>query len=216
MKIKSFQGGYDKNLCYLLWCEKTNYAALVDPSVEILPVTEFIETHNLLIDKILITHTHYDHIRYLDDIINLYPMAKVIISDNTTISHIPDYKGVNHNDVIMIGENIILTLFTPGHYFDSICYWVKNKNMLFTGDTMFVGRTGRTISGGSNIPDLFNSIYNILLELPKKTIIYPGHHYGFSKTISMDDNIKLSKIFQCNSLKEFELVMKNYENNRKK
>ena len=81
---------------------------------------------------------------------------------------------------------------------------------------MFVGRTGRTISGGSNIPDLFNSIYNILLELPPKTIIYPGHHYGFSKTISIDDNIKLSKIFQCKSLKEFELVMKNYENNRGK
>ena len=81
---------------------------------------------------------------------------------------------------------------------------------------MFVGRTGRTISGGSNIPDLFNSIYNILLELPKKTIIYPGHHYGFSKRISIDDNIKLSKKFQCNSLKEFELAMKNYENNRKK
>ena len=72
MKIKSFQGGYDKNLCYLLWCEKTNCAALVDPSVEILPIIEFIETHNLLIDKILITHTHHDHIRYLDDIINLY------------------------------------------------------------------------------------------------------------------------------------------------
>ena len=111
---------------------------------------------------------------------------------------------------------MILTLFTPGHYFDSICYWVKNENMLFTGDTMFVGRTGRTISGGSNISDLFNSIYNILLKLPPKTIIYPGHHYGFSKTISINDNIKLSKIFQCNSLKEFKLVMKNYENNRKK
>ena len=215
MKIKSFQGGYDKNLCYLLWCEKTNHAALIDPSVEILPVIEFIDTQNLLVDKILITHTHHDHIRYLDDIINLYPTARVMISDNTTIRSISDFKGVNHNDVIMIGESMILALFTPGHYYDSICYWSKEQKIIFTGDTVFVGRTGRTISGGSNISDLYNSVYNILLELPEETVIYPGHHYGFQKSISIKENIKYSNFFQCKDLEAFKKVMENYENNRR-
>ena len=73
MKIKSFQGGYDKNISYLIWCEKTKLAAIIDPATEINPILEFIESNQLIITKILITHTHHDHIAYLDDFLNLYP-----------------------------------------------------------------------------------------------------------------------------------------------
>ena len=116
----------------------------------------------------------------------------------------------------MVGEYMVLALFTPGHYIDSICFWIKNQDMLFTGDTIFVGRTGRTISSRSSISDLYSSVYDILLKLPPKTIIYPGHHYGFSKSISIKENISISDFFQCKSLNEFKIVMDNYENNRKK
>ena len=98
-----------------------------------------------------------------------------------------------------MGKILILCLFTPGHYFDSICFWIKEKNVIFTGDTMFVGRTGRTISGGSDIQDLYNSIYNIILKLPMGTVVYPGHHYGFKKNITLLDNIKYSNFFKCKS-----------------
>ena len=47
MKIKSFQGGFDKNLCYLIWCEKTKMAGLIDSSVEIQPIIEFIESEKI-------------------------------------------------------------------------------------------------------------------------------------------------------------------------
>ena len=70
MKIKSFQGGFDKNFCYLLWCDETKFAAIVDPSVNITPVIEFIERSNLILSKILITHTHHDHILYLNEYIH--------------------------------------------------------------------------------------------------------------------------------------------------
>ncbi len=216
MKIKSFQGGYDKNLCYVLSCESTKLCALVDPSVEILPVIEYIENNNLVLDKILVTHTHHDHIRYLDDVVNQYPLSKVYISENTPFKSAIPFKGLSHNDVIMVGEYMVLALFTPGHYIDSICFWIKNQDMLFTGDTIFVGRTGRTISSRSSISDLYSSVYDILLKLPPKTIIYPGHHYGFSKSISIKENISISDFFQCKSLNEFKIVMDNYENNRKK
>ena len=216
MKIKSFEGGYDKNLCYLAWCKKTKIAAIIDPSVEILPIFEFIESHDLILDKILITHTHHDHIVYLNDILNFYPLIKVYASKNALLRNFSEFIKLENNEVITIGENLISSLSTPGHYLDSICYWIKDKNIIFTGDTMFVGRTGRTISSGSNISDLYRSIYKILLKLPGDTIIYPGHNYGFSKTISIDDNIKYSIFFQCQTLNEFKIVMKNYENQRKK
>ena len=79
MKIKSFQGGYDKNLCYVLSCESTKLCALVDPSVEILPVVEYIENNNLVLDKILVTHTHHDHIAFLYDFHFLFPNIQILV-----------------------------------------------------------------------------------------------------------------------------------------
>ena len=79
---------------------------------------------------------------------------------------------------------------------------------------MFVGRTGRTISTMSNIEELYVSIYNKLLTLDSATIIYPGHHYGHTKTITIKENIILSKFFTCKSLNEFKKVMENFEKNR--
>ena len=49
MIIQSFQGGYDKNLCYLVWCKKTKHAALIDASVEIEGINEYIESHQMLV-----------------------------------------------------------------------------------------------------------------------------------------------------------------------
>ena len=54
MNIKAFQGGFDKNLSYLVWCDKTSIAAIIDPAVEINPIIEYITSHNLILSKILI------------------------------------------------------------------------------------------------------------------------------------------------------------------
>ena len=216
MNVKRFQGGYDKNFCYVVSCDETKIAAIIDPSVEINPVIEYIESNNLILDKVLITHTHHDHIYYLGDFIDLYPLMKVYASADARLPKTVNFKKIEHNDVVMVGKHFILSLSTPGHYMDSICYWVKSQNIIFTGDTMFVGRTGRTISSGSNIKDLYHSTYDILLKLPSDTVIFPGHHYGFRKDITLRENMKLSDFFQCKSFLEFDSVMKKFEDSRKK
>ena len=91
----------------------------------------------------------------------------------------------------------------------------QSKKVLFTGDTIFVGRTGRTVSSRSNINDLYNSVYNTILKLPTDTTIYPGHHYGYKKSITINDNIQCSKFFQSKSLSEFIKTMKDFELYRK-
>ena len=216
MKIKRFQGGYDKNFCYVVSCDETRMAAIIDPAVEINPVIEYIESEDLILDKILVTHTHNDHIYYLNDFINLYPLTRVYASSNAAFKTNIKFKKVEHNDVIILGKLFILSLFTPGHYFDSMCFWMKSEKIVFTGDTMFVGRTGRTVGNGSDIKNLYQSIYDILLKLPTETIVYPGHHYGFRKEITIRENVKNSIFFQCKSFNEFELVMKNFEKSRNK
>jgi len=214
MNVKSFLGGFDKNLCYLIWCNESKEAAIIDPSVEISPILETIESNKLQLRKIIITHTHHDHIQYLQDFIYYYPLLKIIGHPQPLKKMGEAYQGVDHHENIALGKTMLTTIHTPGHYSDSICIWNLKSEILFTGDTMFVGRTGRTISENSNIKHLYNSIYSRILTLPGNTLIYPGHHYGFTREIILKENINLSKFFQCSSLDEFKVVMSLFEKNR--
>ena len=214
MNIETFQGGYDKNFSYLIWCDKTKIAAIIDPSVRHLPILQHIEKLNLQLQKIIITHTHFDHYQYLSDYLFYFPNIEICCYKNS-INLFKDYnvRGVVNNEVLSLGETLLISLHTPGHFHDSICYWDKKNKILFTGDTMFVGRTGRTISKTSNINDLYHSIYSIILKLPHETVIYPGHNYGFKKMISLKQNILTSNFFQCKSVDNFKKVMQKFESN---
>ena len=122
--------------------------------------------------------------------------------------------AISEGRIIAVGNEILIAIYTPGHFIDSMCFWNKKRKCLFTGDTMFVGRTGRTISKYSNIKDLYISTYEKILTLPNDTMIYPGHHYGFTKSISIKENIEMSNFFNCKSFNEFEKIMQNFEKNR--
>ena len=216
IQIRHFIGGYDKNFSYLIWCEKSKEAAIVDPAVEISPIVDCIDKNKLKLEKILVTHTHADHIRYLRDINHRYNhKLKIHISNKTKITNLETDDFISHNQVIDLGSEKIKCLHTPGHYYDSICFWSSENNIIFTGDTMFIGRTGRTIHAGSNINELYHSIYHILLKLPRQTMIFSGHHYGKIKFDTIDNNIKNSAFFSCKNFEEFSLIMKNYEKSRK-
>jgi len=215
MKIQSFQGGFDKNLSYVIWCEKTRIAAIIDASVEINPIIEFINNENLILSKILITHTHHDHIAYTKDLIHIYPSVNIYCYKNA-INMDLEFIGLSDNQIIAIGDNMLIALYTPGHYADSMCFWDKNTQSIFTGDTLFVTRPGRTISNKSNIKELYNSLYNKIFILSKNTIIYPGHHYGHVKYISIKNNHITSNFFNCKSFKEFNQEMIKFEKNKKK
>ena len=216
MNIKSFQGGYDKNLSYLVWCENTKFAAIVDPSVSSNEIFEHIEKLDLTLIKIFVTHTHFDHIQYLEEFLLKFPNIEIYCHEGSTrLFSQHNIHGLVNNETIFLGEIILITMHTPGHYHDCICFWLKDQNMLFTGDTMFVGRPGRVKSQTSNIKDLYHSIYNEIFSLPEKTIILPGHNYGYSPSITIKDNKKISNFFSCLSLEEFKEEMRKFESNYK-
>ena len=214
MNLKSFEGGFDKNLSYLIWCEESLDAAIIDPSVELTEIIEYIQTMNLKLGKVFITHSHSDHTQYLNELMYSYPLIQVC-GHSKPLKKFSAYRALEHLENISIGKEMMTILHTPGHLEDSICLWNMKQKLLFTGDTIFVGRTGRTIHKYSCIKKLYNSVYKIILKLPINTIIYPGHNYGHTKKISILENIKLSSFFQCNSKNEFIGVMKKFEDNRK-
>ena len=209
--VRSFKGGYDDNLTYLVTCIHTGNQFLVDASVPLKQILPFVKKNGLIV--LFITHTHGDHTAYLDDYVEAFPNLVVMIyKDSEDIVKSTLKRPVKHGDIVTVGQLSLEVFHTPGHYPDSVCYLLDD--ILFTGDTLFVGRTGRTVSSGSDTRQLYHSVYNIILDLPGNIIIYPGHDYGPKMTISIDENITLSPLLQAEDVDDFIHQMAKYENER--
>ena len=209
--IRSFKGGYDDNLTYLVSCMRTGNQFLVDASIQLKQIDGFINKRGLI--ALFITHTHGDHIAYLDEYLDAFPNLVVMVYKESEHKINCDYiKPVKQNDIVTVGQLTVEVLYTPGHYDDSICYYLDG--VLFTGDTLFVGRTGRTISKGSDIKKLYKSVYDTILDLPESTIIYPGHDYGPKMSITIKENITISPLLRAEDEDDFIKRMAQYEATR--
>ena len=149
--------GYLEENTYILTKDKT---IIIDPGDDADKIINYLESNNLELDSILITHHHFDHIGALNDLLNY---KKVLVYDNTNLEE----KLYN-----IAGFNIEV-IYTPGHTNDSITYYFKDENIMFTGDFIFKETIGRTDLGGNNI-DMKNSI-NKIIKYDKNIKIYPGH-----------------------------------------
>ena len=208
--IRTFLGGYDDNLTYLVTCNRTGAQVIIDAAVEIEKTLDFIRNEPV---AILITHSHGDHVAYLDEYVARYPKVTILGHEESPLSNENDnFQNINDNQHFIIGKLNFTGIHTPGHYFDSICYQLPP--VLFTGDTMFVGRTGRVKGKNSDLSALYDSIYDKILKMPGNIRIYPGHDYGDSLTISLQDNIKKSPLLRAKDLNDFKIRMDNYEKNR--
>lgn len=208
--IRTFLGGYDDNLTYLVTCNRTGAQVIIDAAVEIEKTLDFITNYPV---AILITHSHSDHVVYLEEYVAQYPKVTILGHEGSPLSKDNDnFQNINDNQHFVIGELNFTGIHTPGHYFDSICYQLPP--VLFTGDTMFVGRTGRVKGEKSDLSALYDSIYNKILKMPGNIRIYPGHDYGDSPTISLQDNIKNSPLLRAKDINDFKIRMANYEKNR--
>jgi len=209
--IRSFKGGYDDNLTYLVSCMRTGNQFLVDASIQLNQIDSFINKRGLI--ALFITHTHGDHIAYLDEYLDAFPNLVVMVYKESEHKINSDYiKPVKQNDIVTVGQLTVEILYTPGHYNDSICYYIDG--VLFTGDTLFVGRTGRTISKGSDIKKLYKSVYDTILDLPESTMIYPGHDYGPKMSITIKENISISPLLRAEDEDDFIKRMAQYEATR--
>ncbi len=209
--VRSFKGGYDNNLTYLVTCMRTGNQFLVDASVPLKQILPFVSKKGLI--ALFITHTHGDHTAYMDEYVDAFPnLVTMIYKDSEDKVRSTLKRPVKHGDIVTVGQLSLEVLHTPGHYPDSVCYLLDG--IIFTGDTLFVGRTGRTISGGSDTRQLYHSVYDTILELPKHTMIYPGHDYGPKMTISIDENILISPLLRAEDEDDFVQRMADYEAER--
>lgn len=158
------------NYAYLLVCEKSKAAAIIDPS-EADPALNRIEQEDATLQAILNTHHHRDHTGGNQGILEKYS-AEVYghQSDSARIHGLT--RGVDEGDEVRIGELKGKVLFVPGHTTGHVAYLFENN--LFCGDTLFTAGCGRLFEG---TPEQMHASLKKLAALPDNTKVYCGHEY---------------------------------------
>lgn len=158
---------------YLVFDDESKESVLIDPVLEkINRDLSLVERLDLTLIGVLETHVHADHITAANEIraktaVKIYYGSKTGVKGSDVL--------LNDGDQIQLGNYFITTIHTPGHTEGCTTYFIDNK--LFTGDTLFIGGTGRTDFQGGSAEDTFESCRNKLFTYPDSTLVYPAHNY---------------------------------------
>lgn len=175
MIIKRFAVGWLSTNCYVVGCEGTKEAVVIDPGLEsdkqAQEILDFVKEKDLHIKYIINTHGHSDHTA--GNIILKEATGAPILIHERDASCVHADRKLRDGDVIQIGCLKLVVLHTPGHTKGGISLLVDN--VVFTGDTLFSGAIGRTDFPGGSYQELIQSIRNKLLPLPDAVEVYPGH-----------------------------------------
>ncbi len=192
--------------CYILGCEKTKKAAVIDPGGDEEKILQKIEELGLDLEQILLTHSHPDHVcgnRRIKEATGARIVAHQLEAEFMEKPAIKQYfsmlgleasppvdKQVVDGDYIEVGTERLQVILTPGHTPGGICLY--HAPHLFTGDTLFAGGgIGRTDFPGGSHTELLDSIEKRIFSLPAETIIWPGHGYGGRRS-TVGDEINLN------------------------
>jgi len=175
MIVKCFTVGWLSTNCYVVGCEETREAAVIDPGMdserEAEPILDYIKQNSLHIKYIINTHGHPDHVAG-NALIKKATGAPILIHENHSARVQADRK-LHDGDVLHVGTLKLVVLHTPGHTKDGIS--LLGDNVVFTGDALFAGSVGRTDFVGGSYEELMRSIKTKLLPLPDSFKVYCGH-----------------------------------------
>jgi len=201
IKIHQYLLGKMDNFIYILVDESTNQAALIDPGWESEFLLMEIKKLKIKLSMILLTHGHFDHIQHTPHILEEIPVP-VYISEKEAPSLSPDYvtHKTKDNDTIAIGDASIFCIHTPGHTPGGQCFHIEDH--LITGDTLFIDGCGRCSYDNSNVHHMYESLQKIK-ALPLETKLYPGHHYGKTKTDTLTNQLQTNRFLKATSKEVF-------------
>jgi len=194
MQLRSWIVGPLATNCYIIICEKTNKALIIDPGFsteETKDILNEIVQHGFKVENILNTHGHSDHISG-NGILKAFTKADIIIhKDDASMLTDPSRnisrmlgrdvtspkadRLVEDGEIIRVGDLKLRVIHTPGHTKGSISLLCEEEKVVFTGDTLFAGSIGRTDLPGSSFEEIMHSLKEKLMNLPEETVVYPGH-----------------------------------------
>jgi len=177
----------------------TKHAAVIDPSLEPLALVEYIQSHKLQVEKILITHAHFDHIYGLPYCQKMLPSINQVCLHSQdldlwnsgagartfhqrVLSIDPPNCFIHDGQLVTVGEHSLQVLHTPGHTSGSVVFYSPELNAAFCGDLIFYHFVGRTDLPGGDSDQLIQSIQEKIFTLPSQTKLLSGH--GPETTVS--------------------------------
>ena len=190
MFLKSFCCGPLATNCYLIACDETKLAAIIDAPLETAPLLKkTINQFELVPKMILLTHSHLDHIAEVGLLINEFNIPVYVHpSDNGNlndpgsdglplffpVSGVKSEHLLRDSEEIFIGNLKIEVIHTPGHSPGGVCFYLKKNAVLFSGDTLFQGTIGNLSFPTASPKEMWKSLKKLAM-LPADTVVYPGH-----------------------------------------
>ena len=216
MDVKKFVLGELETNTYLISDDNSN-AYIIDPAEISAELSSYIKDNKLELRGVILTHFHLDHIKGIvqfpnapiyickEDASYLKDDALDVMRTFYSYSFIDDeeinkLKGfIQESKIIEISDGFVFPSFFPnleaiqtkGHSSGSICIYIKDSDILFTGDTLFYYSHGRVDLIGGNATDMKSSLRKLSC-LPDKLQVFPGH--GDSTNIGIEK--KYGVLFQ--------------------
>lgn len=194
------------NYIYLAHDTASGQTAVVDPA-EAEPVLAVLQQNNWQLHTIFNTHHHDDHI-HGNFVLKQQTGAKIVAA-RADQYRIPDIDiAVKHGDSIQLGSTNWQIIATPGHTLNHIVFYSADKQILFTGDTLFSLGCGRLFEGSAE--QMWQSL-QLLKKLPLNTQVYCAHEYTlanarFALSVEADNQDLIARINTIKALRDQNLA----------
>tara|TARA_B100001741_G_scaffold48545_1_gene36472 strand:- start:1572 stop:2264 length:693 start_codon:yes stop_codon:yes gene_type:complete len=190
---------------YIIASDRGREALIIDPVLE--KTDEYLnilKKLDLKLVKVIDTHIHADHITGLNELGKRTNCTKIMGEQSK--SEVVDLK-VKEDDKIEIDKIELKTIYTPGHTDCSYSFLMNDR--VFTGDTLLINGTGRTDFQNGSAKIQYDSLFNKLLKLPEKTIVYPAHDYNGKKFSTIGDEKNNNPRLQVDNVDQYIEIMNN-------
>ena len=190
---------------YIISSGKGREALIIDPVIEhSKKYIKILKDLELKLVKVIDTHIHADHISGLNELNKQTECTRIMGEESE--SEVIDLR-VKENEKVKIEGVELITLYTPGHTKCSYSYLMNDR--VFTGDTLLINGSGRTDFQGGSAMEQYDSIFNKLLKLPNKTLVYPAHDYNGKKFSTVENERNNNPRLQVSSPDEYIQIMNN-------
>ena len=177
---------------YLYVDEQSRRGFLLDPGAEYAKVLSVLKEKDIVLERILLTHGHFDHTgaahalhstlhvpiamaqegkRYAED---PYWNLSLACGEDVRLPEV-EYFTSSDRPEFQAGRVRLQVRAVPGHTPDSVLYYAEEESLAFVGDTIFRGSPGSTQFYGGNAQDLATSLVREIATLPDETVLLSGH-----------------------------------------
>lgn len=195
LTVRQIAVGPMANFVYLVFDEETKEGAVIDSGWETGPIELAVKEAGAGVKYAIATHGHFDHTSTLRELARTLG-AKVVAHENSQMECDLRLRG---DEELEVGRTTLKVMHTPGHTEDSIC--IYDGREVFTGDTLFVGAIGRFRREDAR--EIYTSLHDVLLRLPPRTVLYPGHDYGEVRSRTLAEEKASNPFLQVGSLNGF-------------